>query len=123
MRKLIIPILIVIAMAVGGTAWYYFSQIRHPRIEMILNNPRAYEGKAVTIDGEVTERTSFFVVAKFYKLRDNTGEIIVVTKRILPEVRSKVSVRGRIDEAFPIGDQKLLVFVEGSVNEKGRNKE
>jgi hypothetical protein len=122
-RKLIAPILIVIAVAVGGTAWYYFSQICHPRIEMILNNPRAYGGKAVTIDGEVTERTSFFVVTKFYKLRGNTGEIIVVTKRILPEVRSKVSVRGKIDEAFPIGDQKLLVFVEESIEEKGRNKE
>jgi uncharacterized protein YdeI (BOF family) len=122
MRKLIIPILIVIAIAVGGAAWYYFSQIRHPSIETILSNPRAYEGKAVTIEGEVTERTSFFVVAKFYKLRDKTGEIVVVTKRTLPEVRSKVSVKGKIDDAFAIGDQKLLVFAEESVEEKGRNK-
>lgn len=122
MRKLIIPILIVIAMAVGGTAWYYFSQIRHTRIEKILSNPTAYEGKAVTIEGEVTDRTSFFIVFKFYKIKDNTGEIIVVTKRTLPEIRSRVLVRGKINEAFTIGDQKLLVFVEESVEERGRNK-
>ena len=47
-------------------------------------------------------------------LRDKTGEIIVVTKKPLPEVRSKVRVTGKIDEAFSIGDQRLLVFVEES---------
>ena len=122
MRKLIIPILIVIAMAVGGTACYYFNQIRHPRIEKILSNPKAYEGKVVTIEGEVTDRTSFFIVFKFYKIKDNTGEIIVVTKRTLSEIGSRVLVKGKINENFTIGDQKLLVFVEESVEEKGRNK-
>ena len=122
MRKLIIPILIVIAIAAGGTAWYYFSQVRHTRIEKIISNPTAYKGKAVTIEGEVIDRTSFFIVFKFYKIKDNTGEIIVVTKRTLPELRSRVLVKGKINEAFTIGDQKLLVFVEESVEDKGGNK-
>jgi hypothetical protein len=115
-------ILIVIVIVLGGVAWYYFRQTRHPRIEDILTNPRAYQGKLVTIEGEITDRTSFFTVLKFYKVRDKTGEIIVVTKGALPEVREKVRVGGKVDDAFPIGDQKLLVFVEEPGEEKGRNK-
>ena len=100
----------------------YFSQIRHSRTGNIFINPRAYEGKMVTIEGEVTDRTSFFVVIKFYKVRDKTGEIIVVTKKTLPELKTILRVKGKIDEAFPIGDLKLLVFWEDSFEEKGSNK-
>ena len=76
----------------------------------------------VTIEGDVTDRTSFFGVIKFYKVRDKTGEIIVVAKKTLPELKSMLQIKGRIDEAFPIGDLKLLVFLEDSFEEKGRNK-
>lgn len=113
-KKVVIAILIVIAIVIGVGVWYYLRQTHYPQIENILSNPKAYEGKVVTIEGEVIDRTSFFIIVKFYKLRDKTGEIIVVTKKTLPEVRSKVRVTGRIDEAFSIGNQKLLVFVEES---------
>jgi len=46
----------------------------------------------------------------------------VVTKKNLPEVRSQILVTGKIDNAFPIGDEKLLVFVEESAEEKGKDK-
>ncbi len=117
-RKIIVAVLIVIA--IGGGAWYYFSRVQHATIEKILSNPKAYEGKEVTIEGEVTDRTAFFVVVKFFKVRDKTGEIIVVTKKTLPEARSTVVVKGRIDEAFPIGDRKLTVFMEESIEGKGK---
>ena len=120
LKKIIIAIVVVIV--IGGGAWYYFSQPHHPRIENILSNPKEYEGKVVTIEGEVTERTAFFVVLKFFRVKDKTGEITVVTKKSLPEVRSIVRVKGKIDQVFPVGDQKFLVFVEESVEEMGRNK-
>jgi len=119
-KKIIIAILIVIAMC--GGVWYYFSRVQPTRIEKILKNPNEYGGKVVTLEGEVTDRTSFFVVLKFFKLKDKTGEITVVTKKSLPNVKSKVLVKGRIDEAFPIGDQKLMVFVEESVETKDEHK-
>jgi aspartyl/asparaginyl-tRNA synthetase len=119
-RKVIIAILIVV---VAGTGiWYYLSRVHHAQIEKIQQNPREYEGKVVTIEGEVTDRTSFFGVIKFFRVRDKTGEIIVVTKRFLPEAHSKVRVKGRIDEVFSVGDQKLLVFVEESVEKEGGTK-
>jgi len=37
-------------------------------------------------------------------------------------VKSTVLVKGRIDEAFPLGDQKLVVFVEESVEKKEGKK-
>jgi hypothetical protein len=122
MSKKGIVVLIIILILIGIGLWYYFSRVHVSRIESILSNPKAYEGKGVTIEGEVTDRTSFFGVIKFYKAKDKTGEIIVVTKRNLPELKSIVRVIGRIDEAYPIGDLKLVVFLEDSFEERGRNK-
>jgi hypothetical protein len=116
---LVAAILIIIA----GGVWYYFSGVRHTRIEKILSSPGAYTGKEVAIEGEVTDRTAFFITFRFFKLGDKTGEIIVVTKgRTLPEVKSEVRVKGRVDQTFSIGDQKLVVFVAESVDVKERNK-
>ncbi len=119
-RKVIIAVLILLV--IGGGTWYYFRQTHHTRIEKILGDPRAYEGKVVTIEGEVTDRTAFFVVVKFFKIKDKTGEITVVTKKTLPAVRSTVRVKGRVDELFSIGDENLVVFREESVEEKRGDK-
>jgi len=119
-RKIIISVLIVLA--IGGGVWFYYNQTHHTKIESILSNPREYEGKEVTVEGEVTDRTAFFTMIKFFRLKDKTGEIIVVTKKSLPEVRSAVRVKGRIDEVFQVGDLKLVVFVAESVEEVGSKK-
>jgi len=118
-----IAIAIVVVIIIGGGAWYYFfSRPHHTQIDTILSNPKAYEGKEVTIEGEVTDRTAFFIVVKFFKAKDKTGEITVVTKKSLPELRSIVRIKGKIDQVFPVGDQKLLVFAEESIEEMSKNK-
>ena len=117
-QKIIVVILIL--GAAGAAGWYYFSRVHPTRIEKIITNPGAYTGKEVTVEGEVTDRTSFFGAFKFYKLKDKSGEIIVVTEKSLPEVKSTVSVRGKIDDSFPLGDRKLVVFVEVSTEKKDR---
>ena len=107
-------------MVAGGAAlYYYFTQSHNVGIEKLLNKPAAYTGKVVYIEGEVIDRTSFFNAIKFYKVRDKSGEIIVVTKsRTLPGLNSIATVKGNIEDSFPIGDQKITVFVEESVEEK-----
>ena len=118
-----IAIAIVVVIIIGGGAWYYFfSRPHHTQIDTILSNPKAYEGKEITIEGEVTDRTAFFIVVKFFKVKDKTGEITVVRKKSLPELRSIVRIKGKIDQVFPVGDQKLLVFVEESIEEMSKNK-
>jgi hypothetical protein len=119
-KGIIIAVLIVIA--IGAGVWYYFSQVHTTNIGKIFSNPTAYAGKEVAIEGEVTDRTALFGVLKFYKLKDKSGEIIVVTKKSLPEIRSNMGAKGRIDDAFPLGDQKLMVFVENSTERKNKTK-
>ncbi len=121
-RKVFIGISIMIVLAIAGGIWYYLGRGNRTSIGKILSRPSEYQGKAITIEGEVTDRTAFFVVLRFFKLRDKTGEMMVVTKSSLPEVKSTVRVKGRIDEAFPIGDQKLLIFVEESIEKRGQSQ-
>ena len=80
-------------------------------VKKLLENPRDYESKTVYIEGEVSEVFSLLVV-KYFTVRDNTGEIIVITERILPKKGEKLKVKGRIVEAFSIGDKTLTVFKE-----------
>jgi len=117
-NKMIIAI--VIFVVVGAAGWYYFSRVHTTSIEKIVSAPGAYTGKEVAVEGEVTDRTSFFGSFKFYKLKDKSGEIIVVTEKALPEVKSTVNVKGRIDDSFSFGDRKLVVFVEVSAEKKDR---
>jgi hypothetical protein len=122
LKKIIIAMLILIVIAIGAGVWYYFIQVRPTSIEKIVKNPRDYTGKELVIEGEVTDRTSFFGALKFYKLKDTSGEIIVVTGKSLPEVGFSATVKGKIDNAFALGNQKLLVFIESSIEKKEENK-
>ena len=81
------------------------------KIGDITNKPRHYADKEVTVSGEVTEAFSL-VVVKYFTLRDNTGEIAIVTDRALPKEGEHLTVKGVVREAFSIGNQSLLVIVE-----------
>ena len=120
MKRIIIGIVILIV--IGAGAWYYMSQVRTTSIQKIINNPGAYAGKELTIEGEIIDRTAFFGTLKFYKIKDNSGEIIVITRKSLPEVKSSALVKGKMDDTFALGDQKLMVFMEDSIEKKDTNK-
>ncbi|SPF37557.1 exported hypothetical protein [Syntrophobacter sp. SbD1] len=77
----------------------------------ILDKPRDYAGKKVTVSGEVTEIFSLFVI-KYFVVQDKTGRIAVVSDKPLPRKGNTVRVAGTVREAFSIGDQQLLVLVE-----------
>lgn len=87
------------------------------KIADINNHPRDYAGKEVTISGEVTETFSLFVV-KYFVVRDNSGEISVVTERPLPAKGEKIRVKGSVKEAFSLGTQTALVLIEASEKSK-----
>ncbi len=89
------------------------SELFSTPIGKILADPRAYAGKTVTVSGEVTQVFSLIFI-KYFRLRDKTGEIVVVTDKPLPKVGTKISVKGTVQEAFSIGDQQLMVIVEES---------
>lgn len=89
------------------------SNILSTPIGDLMRSPRDYDGKHLKISGTVTDRESF-LLTKYFVLRDKTGEIHVVTSRVLPNVGDSVTVRGQLEEAFSLGDVRALIFVEDS---------
>lgn len=87
------------------------------KIGDINSHPRDYAGKEVTVSGEVTETFSFFVV-KYFVVRDNSGEISVVTERPLPAKGEKIMVKGSVKEAFSLGTKTTLVLMETAEKSK-----
>ena len=68
----------------------------------------------MTISGNVTDRSSL-LVTQYFTLKDNTGEIRVITDRTLPTVGTNLRVHGHVKQAFAFGSTDLVVFVEDSV--------
>lgn len=102
---------VIIVLLVGYAVWFFcFKQVATP-IGSLLEKPADYENKIITIKGEVTNRMSLLAF-KYYVLKDNTGEIKVITKRALPSVGAKVTTKGKIKTAYEIGSLQEIVFVE-----------
>ncbi len=80
-------------------------------IGKIVEKPRDYAGKTVTVSGEVGDTFSLLVV-KYFTVKDSPGELPVVTRRPLPKKGTHIEVRGKVEEAFAVGDKQLLVLVE-----------
>ena len=84
-------------------------------IGKIVNNPRDYEGKVVKVSGEVTESMNLLLI-KYFRLKDKTGEIYIVTDKILPKQGASTSVKGHVQEAFTIGAEQFIVIMEDNEN-------
>lgn len=80
-------------------------------IKEILDNPREFSGKEIQVKGEVLDTFSL-VVIKYFTLKDNTGEITVVTSKLLPKKGTTIKIKGNVEEAFSIGNQQLIVINE-----------
>ncbi len=101
----ILPLLVLLCL----TACY------RVQIHDLLENPREYEDKLVTISGTVTDRTSV-LVTNYFTLKDQTGEIRVFTDHAMPSVGASVQVKGHVKQVFAVGSSELVVFEEEPVN-------
>ena len=82
----------------------------------VVSNPRNYEGQTITIEGTVTDAISLLVI-KAFVLSDKTGQIYVITERILPRKGGHVRIKGSVEESFPLGSQTMTVFKEMPANQ------
>lgn len=103
--KFIIPVCLVILLLLAC------DQIFPVPIKKILENPRVYVGKQVTISGKVTDMFGL-VFVKYFILQDETGEITVVTNRPMPAKGERIKVKGKVQDAFSIGNRQLIVLIE-----------
>lgn len=113
-KNILIAVLIAVVLGAGG--WYYFTQVDSTQISRILDNPRDFDNRTVTISGQVKDRISLLII-KYFIVQDGTGEIVVITNRAMPAVGTKVRVKGTIKEAYSLGDEQMIVLVE-ETNEK-----
>ncbi len=81
------------------------------KIGDIKKAPSSYDGKTVTVSGKVTGAHNLLVV-KYFDVDDGTGEIPVVTQNELPKEGDAVRVKGTVNQAFVLGDARLVVIVE-----------
>lgn len=86
------------------------NRVTTTRIKDILDHPRDFENKEVTLYGTVTGGASL-VVMKYFELQDESGAIKVVTDRVLPKRGEKLRVSGRM-ESIELGAERLIVIRE-----------
>lgn len=87
-------------------------------IGQVLNDPRTYADKTVTVEGQVVGMLSLFVI-KYFTLNDGTGSINVITEKPLPKKGQRIRVTGKVSELFSLGRETLLVLME---QDKDRGK-
>ncbi len=80
------------------------------KIRDLLDHPRDYENKDVTIYGTVTNATSLLVV-KYFEIEDDTGTIKVITDKLLPAKGERMRVTGRM-AVVEIGTERWVVLHE-----------
>ncbi|MBI4522619.1 MAG: hypothetical protein HY695_02270 [Deltaproteobacteria bacterium] len=85
------------------------------KIKDLLENPRKYENREVTIYGTVTGGASLLVV-KYFEIEDGTGAMRVVTSRVLPGKGEKIKVIGTL-ESIEFGTERMVVLREKSEKE------
>ena len=80
-------------------------------IREILDEPGRFDGQRATVAGEVVDSANLLVL-KFYKVRDATGTIAVVTSKAVPKPGARVRATGTVHQAFALGKDQLTVLVE-----------
>ncbi len=98
-------VLALVALLVAGCG---MTSLGADRIETLLKDPVAYDGKTVKVAGEVTNVVKLpFLDTRLYTVRDDTGELMVVTYGELPRVGERVIARGTFSTLATFGVQSV----------------
>lgn len=90
-------------------------ELNDTKIGDVVRNPSQYDGKEVVTRGTVVDVVKApFLDAKLYVLRDETGEILVVTTAGMPGMGSEVRVRGVVESAVIVGSQSYGLHLQES---------
>lgn len=80
------------------------------KIKDIVNHPRDYADKEISVYGTVTNSVSLLAV-KYYEIQDDTGNIKVFTDKLLPNRGEKLKVTGRT-VVVEVGSERWVVLRE-----------
>lgn len=77
----------------------------------ILAKPADFEGREVTVSGDVRNVVKLPFLPGFYSIRDKSGEIVVLTDGAVPAEGASVRIRARVESAATIGGRALGVHL------------
>ena len=102
-RLILLNILLiaVVAMAIGACA-------STKTINDLLADPGRYRDRTVQLSGEVVDGYSVGNRGA-YRLKDDTGELWIVSDEGVPRRTAKVIVKGRVREGFNLGSLADLI--------------
>jgi len=101
-------LMIVTAVVMGGCDYLPFG---YTAIREITQAPGQFEGKEVRLKGQARGTLSILGL-KAYTLRDETGEIPVVTSGALPAENAEIVIKGVVKSAVIVGGASLGLRVE-----------
>jgi len=78
--------------------------VGYTKIGEVVKNPSQFDGKEVKVRGKVVDVLKLpLIETRFYMLRDETGELLVLTGAGPPGMGAEVRVRGSIGSMAIIG--------------------
>ena len=96
------------ALALAGCDYLPFGYVS---VNEIAQTPARFEGREVKIKGRAESATSLLGFRAFV-LRDDTGEILVVTEGELPASGEPVALKGIVKSAMIVGGTSVGLRVE-----------
>jgi hypothetical protein len=104
-------IVLVVAVAIGGLLGGC-SAIDATPINEINTSPANFDDKEVMLHGIAKDPTRIPLLdMKSYVLKDESGEITILTKAELPKVNEKISVRAKVANIAIINGESLGMTV------------
>lgn len=98
--SVIVGIAVIVVIAVGLATFAYLRQVPRPvAIADIHADLRKYDGTSVTVRGQVDQAVNVAGI-KWYILKDDTGSIVVITQRGLPQQDQLLTTTGIVKEVF-----------------------
>jgi hypothetical protein len=105
-----LAIALALALPLSGCDYLPFG---YTPVREIVQAPGQFEGKEVKVKGQAKGTLKLFGL-RAYTLRDETGEIPVVTQSDLPAENSEIAIRGVVKSAVIVGGASLGLRVEES---------
>jgi hypothetical protein len=81
-------------------------------INELLENPPNYFQKKVTVEGQVLKSVNLFNLLKGYRLKDETGTIIIKTHKSVPLEGATVRVTGELKQLLKVKDNHVIYITE-----------
>jgi hypothetical protein len=109
-KKVIIPIVVVVILAAVFAALVYTSDITP--IGAITDNPERYRDREVAVVGNVTERIAYQDTI-IIRVEDDSGMIAVQASGEAPALGDEVTVEGIVKSMIKIGPYEFGAMIVG----------